>query len=283
MPYSTFSVRGPLALPSGPALDPATTAWVNAVNAAAGSSVVGATNKTIVDTLIKALKTDAIGNLFTSNDRLWLLALANESTFEAQVDILNLASWTSHGSFTLDANGFAGDGSSAFLDTGFIPSSAGGNFSVLSSSMSAAVLTNRTTFASNICEMGTNANAGGSPTFIGTDSTADTFYELSGVGPVRSATPTIKGFQLASVTSSGATGAAGYLNGSSLGTSSGAGASVAQDSIYIGALRLGASTIQFCADQIVSAHIGGGMNATQAANFTTIVNAALTSLGKNVF
>jgi hypothetical protein len=267
------------------AVDPATTLWVNAVNAAAGSSVVGATNKGIVDTLIKSLKTDPSGNLFTSNDRLWLLALADESAFEAQVDIISLVSWTSHGSFTLNANGFTGDGSTGFLDTGFIPSSAGGNFTASAASMSVAILTNRTASA-NVTAIGTNDSSSSHPTVIQANAfSSGTIYQLGGVSTTNAGAATAKGFSLVSQTAAiGAGALQGYLNGSSVASVDPlGGVALSQDSIYIGALHFGAGILQATTDQIVAAHLGGAMSTTQTAHFTTTVNSALTSLGKNVF
>lgn len=267
----------PLAQP--PLVDPATTAWVNAVNTLAGSSVVGNTNKGIVDTLIKALKADPSGNLFTSNDRLWLLALAGESTFEAQVDILNLVSWTSHGGFTLDSNGFAGNGSTGYLDTGFIPSTAGGNFTNTSASLSIAVFNPRTTTA-NVVHMGTN-DAGLHPTTAALNSFSNQI--IIGIGGPQASfvgTATSKGFGLGSAIPSTVDA---YINGTQVNVTSQVPAALSRDAIFISADNNSGSPILLSTDQIVAAHIGGGMTATQALNFTTTVNNALASLGKNVF
>ncbi len=102
--------------PSG--LDPATTAWVNAV-IAAGGTVSGA-QQGYVNTLITGLKAD--GNFLTS-DRLWLYG--SENTQQAGIDIINLATWTNHGQ-TFSANhGYTGDGATTYGDTGFIESTGG--------------------------------------------------------------------------------------------------------------------------------------------------------------
>ncbi len=94
------------------AFDPATTAWVAAVVAAGGT--VSSTQEGYVDTFIKALKTNSI---FTVWDGLWLLA--SENTHQAQIDIVNLKTWTINGSPAFTSNrGYLGDGNTAWLDTG---------------------------------------------------------------------------------------------------------------------------------------------------------------------
>src|SRR5262245_27860031 len=93
-------------------LDASTTAWVSAVVAAGGT--VSAARQTIVDTLIRSLKAHS---LFSVHDRIWLLA--SENTQSALIDIVNLSSATNSGAtFTAD-QGYAGNASSTFVDTGF--------------------------------------------------------------------------------------------------------------------------------------------------------------------
>jgi len=106
-----------------PAFDPATTAWVAAVVAASGT--VSAAQKTRVNTLIVSLKA---ASLFTVLDRLWLLA--SENTQQAGIDIVNLnASLTVSGAPSFTANlGYICNNILKFLDTHFVPSTAGGHY-----------------------------------------------------------------------------------------------------------------------------------------------------------
>lgn len=110
--------------------DASTTAWVNAVTGAGGA--VSPTQKSRVNTLIVALKS---AGLFTVLDRLWLYG-GESDVVQARTDIITLATHTLHGSPTLSANGYTGDGSAAYIDTLFSPIAGGANFSTNSASLS---------------------------------------------------------------------------------------------------------------------------------------------------
>ena len=262
---------------AGCSFNATTCAWIAAVVSA--GSTVSNTEGGFVNTLTNCYTSNGVLSIL---DRDWLFA--SENATQANIDIINLQTWVLHGSYTFTANtGYAGDGVTGYGDLNFIPSSAGGHFTVSSATMSVYILTNRTLTA-NITDIGTNANAGGSPTDLQINAFGSmNIYELSGVGVNTTGSATAKGFYLASVTSSGAGGAAGYMNGTSVGTSSGASAAIAQDTFYVSALNLGGTAIQNTTDQIAGIHIGGGMNSTQAIAYQTCKNAYMTSLGINVY
>jgi hypothetical protein len=110
--------------PAGSSLDPATTAWVSAVTTAGGT--VSSGQKTKVNALIVNLKTEFTTNYFTSCDRIWIHA--SENTQQATIDLVNDAVATNH-SATFTANqGFTGNGTSTYLDSGFNTSTSGINF-----------------------------------------------------------------------------------------------------------------------------------------------------------
>ena len=120
--------------------DAATTAWVSAVTTAGGT--VSATQEGRVNNLITGLKTDGI---WSSLDRLWLYA-GESSAQQAAIDIRSLATSTVHGTLTLSAGGYTGDGTSGYIDTGFNPTTAGGNFSASAGSIG---VYDRSNFTSN--------------------------------------------------------------------------------------------------------------------------------------
>jgi hypothetical protein len=101
-------------------LDPATTAWINAVTTAGGT--VSTTQQGRVDTLIKALKTDVTGNLFNLSDRLFLFAGESVSA-QARTDIKTATTVSPTATPpTLSATGYTGNTTSMWFDTGWKPS-----------------------------------------------------------------------------------------------------------------------------------------------------------------
>lgn len=275
--------------------DAATTAWVSAVNAAAGSSVVGGTNKGIVDTLIKALKTAPNGNLFTLIDRLWIYGLANESTFEGLCSIVTgnqfCTTQANGGAFTLDANGFTGDGAS-YIDTGFNPTTATTPNFVTNSGLLGVYI-------------GTTARAAFDKVAIGSTTTHNPANQVfpfaasgnavgeictnANVGADFAAVLTAAGFTAASRTGfSGATSAL-YRNTSTAIASAGCTNAVApaNANFYVAAVNdtnLGSpGPFQQSLDPHLVAVISGGMTAAQFGDLSAAVNAAMGLLGKSVY
>lgn len=125
-------------------------------------------NTTALTTMICGLVTDGIitGDLTSggtkcgsSLDRFYIMAMANST--DALLDVCGNASLVSHGSPTFTANaGYIGvNGSTTvWLDTGFNPSTAGGNYVLNSAHLSAWSLTNAT---STGVAMGANNNGTG--------------------------------------------------------------------------------------------------------------------------
>lgn len=105
----------------GVALDAATLAWVAAVISNGGS--VSDARKTIVNTLIVGLKADSI---WTKLDRLWPFAAENEGSALTDLVARELATNNS-AAFTAD-QGYTGNGSSAYIDSNFVPGSGSPNF-----------------------------------------------------------------------------------------------------------------------------------------------------------
>jgi hypothetical protein len=99
--------------------DAATTAWVNAVVAAGGT--VSGPRKTLVDTLIKGLKTDGV---WAKLDRLWLFAAENSKSALTDLVGLTQATPVSAPTFTAD-RGYAGDASSSYLNSNYNAATSG--------------------------------------------------------------------------------------------------------------------------------------------------------------
>jgi hypothetical protein len=83
----------------------------------------------------------------------------------------------------------------------------------------------------------------------------------------------------------GASTSAYYLNGASTTSGTHASGAISNNSFLILARRQGAgnAAIEFSADQLSAAFIGGGLNATQAGQVSTRINAYMTALGINVY
>lgn len=145
------------ALGGGVSYDPATTAWVNGVVTAGGT--VSATQEGYVDTLIKYLKAHSAwssGGL----DACWLYA--SENAQQAMVDIVGLTSHTLHGSPTFTANrGYTGDGSAAYIDTGFNPTSRGVNYTANNACFGFYLRTEESRTAAAYYYAGTDNNTAG--------------------------------------------------------------------------------------------------------------------------
>lgn len=263
----------------GASYDAATIAWANAVVSAGGT--VSGTQKGFVDTLIKGLKTDG---LFSVMDRVWLLA--SENTTQANIDIINLQTWTYHGTPSLatqfSANhGITGDGSTVYLDTNYIPS-VGPNYTQNSASHGAYDLTVALTSAAHGRLVGVNDGPEQSELAFETAGFVVHNLNTAAATPAFSTVTSDAGLWLGSRTGSAGASDSLYKNGSSIASGSGTSVGVPTISYHAFAFNTG-SPSGFLADQLAAIFFGGGLNATQALNFSTRLNAYMTSLGVNVY
>jgi hypothetical protein len=104
----------------GGGLDAATTAWIAAV----GSSNVSSGRQTLVDNLLVGLKTY---NIWPKLDRLWPFAAENTQSALIDVKTLSVATPLNFPSFTTD-RGYTGNGSNAYIDTGYNLASSSVNY-----------------------------------------------------------------------------------------------------------------------------------------------------------
>jgi hypothetical protein len=257
-------------------VDPATTAWVNAVVTAGGS--VSATQKGYVDTLIKGLKTDS---LFSIIDALWLFA-GESDHHQSTIDIINLKVATEVASPTLAAGGYTSDGSSSYLSTTINASTAGGNYAQNSAHIAAYFMA--------------DPGASGNMVAIGATDLSNIQYCQANGGTMNALINTAaggaqaaehgSGFWFATRTSSTVqiiyrgTTAAGMISKNT--DSSDTSATLVNVTFYI--LTAHALTIpnHYTNFQIGSASLGAGMTSTQAGNYWTRINNYMTSWGVNV-
>jgi hypothetical protein len=273
-----FTLAGQDVTLTGPSFDSATTAWEAAVVTAGGT--VSGTQKTRVDTLIKALKAHS---LWTVQDRIWLFA--SENVQQATIDIVNLATATNSGATHTASQGYAGNASSTFVDTGFGASVNGVNYTRNSASYSVYVRTSRTT-AANKAALAFRDDAGsGAVSRILPHAAGNVIIAvINGTGFAQTADSNAQGFYTVSRTASTTTEV--YKNSSSTSIFSDATASTAlvSTTFYVGAEHLsGGGNTFFSDDQIAIVAFGPGLSGANAAQFQTDVNAYMTSLGTNVY
>jgi hypothetical protein len=258
-------------------LDPATSAWVNAVKAAGGS--VSTAQQARVNKLIIDLKTEYTTNYFATCDRIWLHAA--ENTQQATVDIVADSAATNHGATFASNTGFTGNGSSQYLDTGY---ASGSNFAQNSATV-AVYLSNNRTVAAGVLEIG--RNNGTNYDFFGalfSGSNSDYLINSSGASGGGTVTTT-KGFWLITRTASNLTSQ--YENGSStaLNTSPTASTGVPSAVDFFLLAQNGNGTAgNFSADTIANSDVCAGMTGVQSAQFQNIINNDyMKPLGINVY
>ena len=240
------------------------------------------TNNSAITTMICGMVTDGTWSLL---DGLYIFA-TNDAT-NAKLNLVSSSfSITPQSSPTFTAGqGYAGNGTSSYLDTGFNASTAPSpNFTLNSATVGAYDLTNRSTDNSCVIVSNFSSDASTSYAYIqpkhttalyGAEVNAYTFA-ISG------ASANAQGSWLATRTSSSTITL--YRNGSSLqSSSSDPSTNIQNGNIIMLAFNDAGSLSDFCADQLSAGFMGGGMNATQAGNVQSRINAYMSSLGINVY
>ncbi len=252
--------------------DEDTVAWAAAVISNGGG--VSAGREALVDDLIVGLKADGV---WTKLDRLWLFAA--EDAPSALTDLVATATATAVNTptFTVD-QGYAGDGATSYLDTNFVPSTAGGNAALNSIHVSVYGQTfGSTGFFSGYIE-------GDDPgSFVGivrfTVNGKVDYFLNEGSGGTETLSPA--GMLIASRT--GANAAALYSNGSSVDTNASASNALLSKSIFVLARNGNGTPTGFVSDEMSAASIGGGLTPTDATNLSSRVNTYMTAIGANVY
>jgi hypothetical protein len=253
--------------PPAAAYDPATTAWINAVVAAGGT--VSSGRKTLVDNLIVGLKADG---LWTKFDRLWVFAAENQKS--ALIDLKALSSAnpstlfadlreeevnpTSAPVFTVN-RGFTCDGT-ATVNTGFIPSTHGVQFTMNTAHASVWSLTSAQNSSYTAFSGHTNLFAA----YVD----GNTYFRINNNAGGAGANTDGSGFFLAVRTAASGAGAImGYRNGVNI-------ANTAD-----GAATLDAAAWLVNDRQISSTSVGGTMNGTDSTNYYNRLRTYMTAVG----
>jgi hypothetical protein len=249
---------------SGGALDSATIAWAAAVVTNGGT--VSAGRKTLVDTLIKGLKSDGVWIIL---DRLWIFAAENQPS--ALTDLVHdvLATAVSSPSFTVD-RGFTPLSTVSWEDTNFNPSAGGQIYAQNAAHVS---VWDNTTGGSDgrIISGGTS---GADSTHIYNPFGGSLYARINSAAGAGFVVPDSRGHVLGN--RSGASATQTYRNGSSLGSDTAASAALLTQTFLVGNdLNSGANTNH----QISAVSLGGSLSATNASNLYTRLRTYMTAVG----
>ena len=200
---------------------------------------------------------------------------ATDTAADAELNLMSTSyGLTQTGTVTFTANqGFTGNGSTGYLNTGWSPSTNGVQYTQNSASLGACSFTSATSSAY----------------FLGArDVSGDSGFITASTGPVQSysinmttGSPFSSGTSLGSdiITRTGASAIAAYINGSSV--ASGAPTSVAPPSslLYILAYDLAGTASNFYAGQLGYAFAGAGLTSTQVSNVYSRLHTFLSAVG----
>lgn len=245
------------------------------------SSAPTAERAALMNALIRSLKT---GGVWAKLDALYVMAAADAQAARLNWvgDTYNLSTVNSP-TFTAD-RGYAGNGSSAYLETGFNPFSAvGAKYTRDSAHLALWDRTDRAASGTSI-EIGLFSGTA-FQSHINTRFTGDTFLgrvNQAVSGQMSAAVTSSSGFHVASRT--GASAQAFYKNGSLLSSNATASVSLASanDSYPILAGKtVGSAAFANSADQLAAVSIGGGLTSGEQSTFYAAINTYLAAIGAN--
>jgi hypothetical protein len=253
----------------------------------ARASGLSPTEETAYDTMICGMVSDGTGcsawtgftgAAGTGLDALWIAATNSTTTAN-----LNLCS-TSYGltqvgtvAFSAD-NGYTGDGTTGYFTTGFVASTAGGNYTLNGASAGMCV-TNSSTTPAAVWIMGASNTAVTSTIGILPLDTGGVFQSaVNDLYLQNTANTNVQGFWMTSRTVS--TSAEGYKNGASFAPEGANSVALPNEALVLGAINTGSIT-NFSPWQWAIAFIGGGQS---SGNITAIYNrfhAYLVAVGRS--
>jgi len=232
--------------------------------------------KRAIDTLIGALKAAGV---WSKLDALYLLAAADSQAARQNwvQDLYNLTA-VSAPTFTAD-RGYAGDGASAYLNTGFNPTTASSpQFTLNSGHISAYDRTSRAADGTNI--MGARESTSKYIDILArfTGNVSINRVSCGSGGGVSGSVSDSKG--LFTANRSGASAQQAYKDGASLGSNSAATTGLPNASLFILARNVSsASPDAYTSDQVSGASIGGSLNSTEVAAKDAAILAYLQTVG----
>jgi hypothetical protein len=230
--------------------------------------------KALYSTLIKDLKAAGV---WTKLDSLYILAAADAQAARQNL-VANAYNLTASGApaFTAD-RGYAGDGSGAYLRTGFTPSTAGGKFSLNSASLGAWSRTNIVETGTGLIGARTSATVETSQ--VAARSTSDLINFGVNQGALRTLANTEPTTGENAVTRLSAAGPSLYRNGVLVSTTVNASTALTPHEIYILAVNTAGTPGGHTTKQLCSAFIAGGLTDAEVLSLYAIRNTYLTAVG----
>lgn len=253
------------------AFDPATNVLLIAL-----TGTYNDTRKTAIDTLIRALKTSGVWSTYD------VLCIAGLNSADSLINWKNPGTFNSSlvnaPTFTAD-RGFAGNGTSSYINTNFNPNTESGNFTLNSAHLGLYCRTDsdpalardmgaRTAFNSNESVLILRESGNG---FAGLNANEVTTAISSGNST---------GYWSSSRTSSNSLVL--RRNGSEFTSSSISSSAIPNLNIYVGSVNSGGSPVGYTTRQYAAWSIGGGLTSTQMVDEYTAIQAYMTAIGANV-
>lgn len=229
-----------------------------------------AQRKGLINDLIKALKASGV---WAKLDALYLFAAADAQAARRNwiADAYNAASGGSP-TFVAD-RGFQGDGSAAYLTTGFNPATAGGKYTRNNAHLA---VWRRLAPTGNSTDIGVSAIGPYPGSLMRGAGGAGSGFQLNSE-PATISVPYALGHDI--ITRVDASNMTVYRAGSSLGTFPKASVAVTNLPFFLLALNYAGSALQFSNGQLSAASIGAGLTATEAAAFYGAIRTYLLALG----
>lgn len=175
--------------------------------------------------------------------------------------------------------GFTSDGAASYLTTGYTPSTAGGQYTLNSSSFGVYIRTNN---EADVTDIGTQNGGGTNKAKLQSRVAGNAIYPANSTLSTSSVT-NIDSRGMFVVARTAADASALYRNNASIGTNSDASAALPTQPFVVLALNINGTIGQWTTRQTSAAFIGGGLDATQAAVLSAAINAYMTSLGISVY
>lgn len=232
------------------------------------------TRKGNINTMVAALKTAGV---WSKLDVMYAFAAA-----DSQASLIN---WKNPGTFNASAvntptfttdRGYAGNGSTSYVNSTFTPSTAGGNFVLNSAHLG---LWSRTNAQAAAVTMGARTTSTTEESLLRPRDTGNlTLGRINKAGGgVNPANTDSSGHFV--TRRSGGTAAAIHRNGSSLGSNTEGSTALPQFPIFIGALNTAGSASSFSTYQIAAAHWGSSLSDTEITDTYNALLAYLQAVG----
>jgi hypothetical protein len=277
IPVASFGGAGAeSSAPASGGLDPATTAWVNAVITNGGT--VSGTQQTNVNNLIVSLKANS---LFSKLDRLWLFA--SENGFQALTDIIADSLATKIGTPTFTANvGYTGQDLSSpfqYIDTGYNPTT-GGNVLVQNSAhISGWGVNNIGTPVSGGAFLGYGSGSAAQSNIYAPFTDGHIYCRINDTTPSGSQGSTSSHAGHFMANRSDSTHSQLYYNGSLFSSPNDTSTAPQNLDLFALAFNSGGSALSGTPNQIAMISVGGSFGSTDVSNFYSALRTYMTAVG----